>query len=83
MDLASRQYTCSHGTDCEGVFSYLTNNPVGTPCLFTGSSPSDCFLFSKIKEILKGRHFDDIDDITINTTAALKAIPQKLVPKLF
>ena len=25
--------------------------------------PSDFFLFPKIKEILKGRHFDDIDDI--------------------
>jgi histone-lysine N-methyltransferase SETMAR len=24
-------------------------------------APSDFFLFPKIKEILKGRHFDDID----------------------
>ena len=39
-------------------------------------APSDFFLFPKIKEILKGRHFDDIDDIRSNTTAALKAIPQ-------
>ena len=38
--------------------------------------PSDLFLFPKIKEILKWRHFDDIDDIRSNTTAALKAIPQ-------
>ena len=30
------------------------------------------FLFPKIKEILKGRHFDDIRS---NTTAALKDIP--------
>jgi hypothetical protein len=36
-------------------------------------APNDFFLFPKIKEILKGRHFDDIDDIRINTTAALKA----------
>ena len=36
-------------------------------------APSDFFLFPKIKEILKGRHFDDIRS---NTTAALKAIPQ-------
>jgi len=36
-------------------------------------APSDFFLFPKIKEILKGRHFDDI---RIYTTAALKAIPQ-------
>jgi histone-lysine N-methyltransferase SETMAR len=27
-----------------------------------GLAPSDFFLFPKIKEILKGRHFDDIDD---------------------
>jgi hypothetical protein len=34
------------------------------------------FLFPKIKEILKGRHFDVIDDIRSNPTGALKAIPQ-------
>ena len=39
-------------------------------------APSDFFLFPKIKEILKGRHLDDIHDIRSNTTAALKAIPQ-------
>ena len=39
-------------------------------------TPTDLFLFPKIKEILKGGHFDDMDDIRSNTTAALKAIPQ-------
>ena len=39
-------------------------------------APGDFFLLPKIKEILKGRHFDDTDDIRSNTTAALKAIPQ-------
>jgi len=39
-------------------------------------APSDFFLFPKIKEILKGRLFDDVDDIWSNTTAALKTIPQ-------
>jgi hypothetical protein len=39
-------------------------------------APGDFFLFPKIKEILKGRHFDDTDDIWSNTRAALKAIPQ-------
>jgi hypothetical protein len=39
-------------------------------------APSDFFLFQKIKEILKGRHFYEIDDIRSNTMAALKAIPQ-------
>jgi len=39
-------------------------------------APSDFFLFLKIKEIMKGRHFDDTDDIRSNITAALKAIAQ-------
>jgi hypothetical protein len=40
-------------------------------------APSDFFfLFPEIKEILKGRHFDDTDDIRSNTKAGIKAIPQ-------
>jgi len=41
------------------------------------------FLFPKIEEILKGRHFDDIDIIRSNTTAALKAIPQNQFQNCF
>jgi hypothetical protein len=37
-------------------------------------APDDFFLFPKIKEILKGRHFDDIRSNT--TTAVLKAMPE-------
>ena len=57
----------------------LLEHPAYSPDL----APSDFFLFPKIKEILKGRHFDDIDDIRSNTTAALKAIPQNQFQKLF
>jgi len=46
-------------------------------------APNDFFLFLKIKEILKGRHFDDTDDIRNNTTAALKAIPQNQFQNCF
>ena len=46
-------------------------------------APSDFFLLPKIKEILKGRHFDDIDDIRSNTMAALKAIPQNQFQNCF
>jgi len=45
--------------------------------------PNDFFLFPKIKELLKGRHFDDTDDIRGNTTAALKAIPQNQFQNCF
>jgi len=44
---------------------------------------SDFFVFPKIKEILKGRHFDDIDDARINTKAALKAISQNQFQNCF
>ena len=50
----------------------VLEHPVYSPDL----APIDYFLFLKIKEILEGRHFDDIDDIRSNTTAALKAIQQ-------
>jgi len=41
------------------------------------------FLFPKIKKILKGRYFDDIDDVRSNTMAALKAIPQNQFQNCF
>jgi len=44
---------------------------------------NDFILFLKIKEILKGRHFDDIDNIRSNTTAALKVIPQNQFQNCF
>jgi len=40
-------------------------------------------MFPKIKEILKGRHFVDIDGIKTNTTAALKAVPQNRLQNCF
>jgi len=46
-------------------------------------APIDFFLFPKIKEILKGRYFDDTDDIRSNTTAAQKAIPQNQFQNCF
>ena len=46
-------------------------------------APSDLFLFPKIKEILKGRHFDDMDENRSNTTAALKPIPQNQFQNCF
>jgi hypothetical protein len=49
---------------------------LGHPAYSQDLAPNDFFLFPKIKEILKGRHFDDTDDIRSNTMAVLKAIPQ-------
>ncbi|PNF27115.1 hypothetical protein B7P43_G08562, partial [Cryptotermes secundus] len=41
------------------------------------------FMFQKIKEILKGRHFDDIDDIRSNRRAVLQTIPQNTFQNCF
>jgi hypothetical protein len=41
------------------------------------------FSIPKIKKMLKGRHFDDIDDIRNNTTATLKDIPQNQFQNYF
>jgi hypothetical protein len=40
-------------------------------------------LFPKIKVILKGRHFYDVDDVRGNRTAALKAIVHNQFQKCF
>jgi hypothetical protein len=57
----------------------MLEHPLYSPDL----APNDFFLFLKIKEILKGRHFDNIDDIRINTRADLKAIPQNQLQNCF
>ena len=57
----------------------VLEHPVSSPDL----TPSNFYLFPKIKEILKGRHFDDTDDIRCNTTASLKVILQNHFQKLF
>jgi len=53
------------------------------PAFSQDLAPSYFFLFPKIKEILKGRHFDDIDDIRSNIVATLKAIPQNQFQNCF
>ena len=45
-------------------------------------APNDFFIYPEIKEVLKVRHFDDIDAIKAKTTADLKTIPES-VSKLF
>jgi len=53
------------------------------PAFSPDLAPSDFFLFPKRKEILKGRHFDDNDDIMSNTMAALNAILQNQFQNCF
>ena len=83
MDLASRQCTCTHGNVCEEVLAIKQITVLEHPAYSPDLAPSDFFLFPKIKEILKGRYFDDTDDIRNNTTAALKDIPLNQLQNCF
>jgi hypothetical protein len=57
----------------------VSEHPAYSPDL----APNDYFLFLNIKEILKGRLFNDNDNIRSNTTAALKATPQNQFQNCF
>ena len=72
----TRQCTCSHGTVYEEFLATKHITVSEYPAYSPDLAPTDFFLFPKINEILKGRPFDDIDDIGSNTTVAVKAIPQ-------
>ena len=37
-------------------------------------SPSDCFLFSQLKEVLKGNHFANVEEVKQKMAEALKGI---------
>ena len=43
--------------------------------LFAGSSPCDFFLFPRLKNHSKGRHFGTLDNIQKSVTDELKGIP--------
>ena len=46
-------------------------------------SPSDFFLFPRLKRALKGKHWDSIQDIQQNVGAALKDIPKEVYEDAF
>ena len=67
----------------EEILAFKQITVLEHPAYSPDLTPIDFFLFPKIMEVLKGRHFDDIDDIRSDTTAALKAIPQNQFQNCF
>jgi len=57
----------------------VLNHPPYSPDL----SPCDYFLFPKLKLPLKGRLFEDVQDIQGAVTSSLRAIPQEDVQRSF
>jgi hypothetical protein len=69
MGLPSRQCTCHTALSVGEFLATKQITVLEHPAYSPDLAPSDFFLFPKKKEILKGRHLDDTDDIRINTTA--------------
>ncbi|UYV84689.1 hypothetical protein LAZ67_X003100 [Cordylochernes scorpioides] len=53
------------------------------PTYFPDIAPNDFFLFSKLKAVLKGRHFDTRDDMIEKSPLALKSIPKEAYKNCF
>ena len=81
---SSRQCTGSPGSCCTQEFLArkqvcMVNHPPYSPDL----SPCDYFLFPKLNLPLKGRLFEDVQDIQGAVTSSLRAIQQEDVQRSF
>jgi len=77
------QRSSPKNTNKEGFLATKHITVLKHPAYSSNLAPIIFFPFPKIKEILKGRYFDDIDDIRNNSTAVLKAIPQNQFQNYF
>ena len=76
LDAAPRQDPMSHGSLHQWIFGRKIIPVVPQPPpLFPDLSPCDYFLFPRLKNHLKGRHFGIFDNIQKSVTDELKGIP--------
>ena len=68
------------------IGQFLAEKSIATlkhPPYFPDLAPCDFFLFPKIKSVLKGTHFSDINSIKMAATAKLKKIPKNVFQEFF
>ena len=68
------------------ISQFLAERNIATlehPSYFPDLAPRDFFLFPKIKSVLKGTHFSDIDSIKKAVTTELKKIPENVFQEYF
>ena len=69
------------------IHQFITEKKIATlqhpPPYSPNLAPCDFFFFPKIKSVLKGRHFSDIDSIKIAATTELKKIPKNAFQECF
>ncbi len=56
------------------IFGFKRNPTLPHTPYSPNFSPGDFFLFAKLKSVLKGKRFDDLEEIKANTTRVLKAL---------
>jgi len=83
MGVAPRQCTSSHVFPCAHFLAKNETTFVPQPPYPPDFSPADFFLFPKLKSTLRGRRFDTFDEIQINSTKELFAIPKEAFQKAF
>jgi hypothetical protein len=83
LDSPTWQCSSSEGALCKEVCAPKINYRNICPTLFPLLAPNDFWLFPKIRSTLKGRIFEDIEDIQKNVMTALNLIPQQEFQKCF
>ena len=80
---SSRQCTSSPGSCCTRIFGPKQMCVLHHPLYSTDLSSCDYFLFPKMKIPLKGRLFQDVQDIQAAVTSSIRAIPQEDLQRNF
>jgi len=83
LALASRQCSCLHSPQHETVLGLKRNHHVASSTLFARLSPCDFFLFLKLKGILKGARYQEVEDIKTSVTRHFKTITKKEFSQCF
>jgi len=76
LDASPRQRPISHGSLHQWIFGRKKHScGSSAPSYLPDLSPSDFFLFLRLKNHFKGRHFDILDNIQKSVTEELEGIP--------
>ena len=88
--MESGEWTLLHDNapahSCVLVRQFLAKRRVtvlGYPPYSPDLAPADFCLFPKLKAVLKGNFFEDVETIQRNVTSALTSIPADEFPKIF
>jgi histone-lysine N-methyltransferase SETMAR len=65
------------GPECQGILGQAQQPRVPHPPFSPDLAPCDFFIFPKLKNTLKGKRFQDVADIQLNTTRQLQVIPKQ------